>query len=332
MVWPTELGTMRPLVACFLLFGGAAALFATRLAGSAEADPIVVRIGSSAITASGLSRNFERLVEFQRKNFGSDAVTQLRHYVEQVVVRDLLLAERGRQSSARDAATVRASRQVILSDALVESLRAREQHESPVTDEDVKAYYDAHSDLFQVPERIRIFRLLVDSQAEAADLITHVKQIPSMDDWRNLVREKSRDRATSERGGDLGFVASDGTTDVPELEVDRALFAAAQGVKDGELVEQPVPEARRFAVVWRRGSQGAKTLELRIEGPWIRQALANDRVESRLRTLITGLRSQHLIEHHPERLAGRDFSTLAEPVLPHGEAPPLGPSSSSVQP
>lgn len=298
---------MRPLLQSLLLVSGTVALLATDLAASAETDPIVVRVGSSSLTLSEVSRGFGRLFGFQRRKFGTDPVTQLRNYVGEIAVRDLLLAEYGRRSGKLDAAKVRASEQVILGEALVDSLRKSEQRDAPVTDADIKTYYDTHPELFNTPERIRINRLLVDSEVEAKALIEQIKRLPNMDDWRNLVREKSRDRATSERGGDLGFVAADGTTDVPELEIDRGLFAAAQGVKDGEVVGIPVPEGRRFAVVWRRGSLSARTLGLSSESPKIRQQLTNDRLESKLRALIASLRKQHLNEHYPDRLSGREF-------------------------
>lgn len=291
----------------------------------------VVRVGEATMEAGRVTRAFSRLRGFQRQRFGATPKAQLRGYVEQVAARDLLLAEHGRRSGLLDSDRVRAQGRVILGDALVAHLRARLERESPVTNDEVRAYYDAHPELFQSPERIRILRLLVESEAEAAALIEKVKQLPNMDDWRNLVREKSRDRATSERGGDLGFVAADGTTDVPELEVDKSLFAAAQGVKDGEVVRQPVTEGKRYAVVWRRGSLAPKTLAFSDEAPKIRAQLANDRLEAELQKLVANLRQEHLREYSPVRLNGREFpirdDTAAKPA-PSGA--PLGSTASAL--
>jgi peptidyl-prolyl cis-trans isomerase C len=299
-------------------------LLASQVADSAgnrtEADPIVARAGASVIESSRIARAFARLHEFQRRRFGATQKAQLRGYVEQIAIRDLLLAERAKQSGLLEAPRVRAQHQLILGDALIESLRKGIERDAPVTDADVKRYYDGHQELFHTPPRLRIFRLLVDKQAEALELIERVKQLPSMDDWRNLVREKSKDKATSERGGDLGFVSADGTTDVPELEVDRSLFAAAQRVKDGEVVGRPVAEGNRFAVLWRRGSLAAKTLDLRQESPRIRQQLTNDRLDAELKLLIAKLRQQGLHDHHPERLEGRDFPPPSEPSVPPSAA------------
>ena len=54
--------------------------------------------------------------------------------------------------------------------------------------------------------------------------------------WNELARDESVDKTTSMRGGNLGFVAPDGSTTDPNLKVDPALYAAAEKVKDSELV------------------------------------------------------------------------------------------------
>lgn len=287
----------------------AMSLVTSEAGSTAEANPdaVVVRAGSSTMTSSQLGEAFARLRPFQRQKYGRTVGAQLRGYVEQVVTRDLLLAERGKRSGLLDSSRVKARHHVVLGETLVESLGKRVERENPVTDTDVKNYYDAHPELFKTPARIRIQRLLVDTKEEAIELIDRVKQLPNMDEWRNLVREKSRDKATSERGGELGFVAADGTTDVPELEVNRALFEAAQTVRDGEVVPKPVAEGTRFAIVWRRGSVAEKVLDLKQESPRIREQLLNARVDQELNELILRLRREHLRDYHPQQVTDREF-------------------------
>lgn len=301
---------MRRLPLGLIALGSVALSLVTRGAGSAadpHAESLVVRAGGSAITSSQLAEGYARLRPFQRQKYGRVPRAQLRGYVEQVAVRNLLLAERGRKTGLLDAARVKAGQQVVLGEKLVESLGKQIARENPVTDTDVKNYYEGHPELFKTPERVRIQRLLVDTREEAIELIDQVKQLPNMDDWRNLVREKSKDKATSERGGELGFVAADGTTDVPELEVNRALFEAAQTVKDGEVVRKPVAEGKRFAIVWRRGSVSEKVLELKQEAPRIREQLLNARVDQLLNEVILSLRREHLREYHPQQVMDREF-------------------------
>lgn len=291
---------------------GFAAISLVSYGADSAADPnpteaAAVRVGTSTMTVSRLNEAYARLRSFQRQKFGNTSAAQVRGYVENVVVRDLLLAERGKTSGMLDSARVKAQHRALLGQALVQVLRAKLERENPVTDTDVKNYYDMHPEVFKTPKRIRILRLLVDTEVEASELIDKARHLPNMDDWRNLVREKSRDKATSERGGELGFVAADGSTDVPELEVDRALFAAADGVKDGELVPKPVAEGPRFAVVWRRGSVSERVLELKQEAARIRMQLSNERLDEEIRETLLRLRRDQLRGYRPELVTDREL-------------------------
>jgi len=122
--------------------------------------------------------------------------------------------------------------------------------------QEVASYLEEHQSAWKVPERLRLSRILVASREQAVSLIAELgKKTPA--DFRSAARSSSLDKASHERGGDLGFVAADGTTDVPGVTADPALFAAARSVPDGAFVAEPVAEGVNFAVVWRRGSLAA---------------------------------------------------------------------------
>lgn len=153
---------------------------------------------------------------------------------------------------------------------------------------------------FERPERIRIFRILVPDREAAARLLASLGKDTKPDDFRKLAREQSIDGATKERGGDLGFVWPDGTTDVPELRADPALYAAAQGAKDGEFVSAPVEEGASFAVIWRRGTLQASTTDADEAARLLTERWLERTVEARLEELLTkgkaglSLHTEHL--------------------------------------
>jgi hypothetical protein len=108
---------------------------------------------------------------------------------------------------------------------------------------------------FEKPLRLRLFRILLNSEEEAEELRRTLTKDTSVEEFRKLAREKSVDQATHERGGDLGFVWPDGSTDVPQVRVKTALYEAALPLSDGELAPKPIAEDGRFAILWRRGSK-----------------------------------------------------------------------------
>jgi peptidyl-prolyl cis-trans isomerase C len=105
------------------------------------------------------------------------------------------------------------------------------------------------------------------------------------------------------RAGNLGRVAADGQTHMPELRVLPALFAAADRVQDGELVGAPVPEGDGFAVVWRRASHPARESSPADVATTIAARLSEQRSAAARAELIATLRREHLTEHQPERVA-----------------------------
>src|SRR5690606_4375467 len=116
-----------------------------------------------------------------------------------------------------------------------------------------------HQRDFEKPLRIRLFRILVASKSEAEEVLEELGSPTSIEPFRKIARAHSFDTATHERGGDLGFVWPNGSTDIPQVSAEPALYQAALQLKDGELAQEPIAEGDRFAVLWRRGSLAATT-------------------------------------------------------------------------
>jgi parvulin-like peptidyl-prolyl isomerase len=97
-----------------------------------------------------------------------------------------------------------------------------------VTDQEARAYFEAHRELFDEPERVRVRHILVQTESEARLALARLRAGEPFD---KLARELSQDPGTRDRGGDLGLVAPGQT--VPEFE------QAAFRLKPGE-VSEPV--------------------------------------------------------------------------------------------
>lgn len=76
-----------------------------------------------------------------------------------------------------------------------------------VTDEEVRAWYEAHSDEVMRPERRRVAQLLVTSEEEAREAR---RRIAEGETFEQLVEELSLDTEAS-RGGELGWVTAEQT-------------------------------------------------------------------------------------------------------------------------
>jgi hypothetical protein len=190
-------------------------------------------------------------------------------------------------------------------------IRADALAKEPVTADEIKKYFEENRARFETPKRLRLWRIQVADEATAKDIIAQSKGTDGPKRWSDLAREKSLDKATAQRGGELGFVRADGSTDVPRIQVDAAVFAAADKVPDGTLVPQPLHEGDKWSVIWRRGSVEATKRTVEDETPSIRQILERRRADKARQEAMADLKQKHVTDLHPELLANIDSGAFA---------------------
>ncbi|HEX7671399.1 MAG TPA: peptidyl-prolyl cis-trans isomerase [Polyangiaceae bacterium] len=295
-----------------------AVVAATTIASANDPDPVVITVGPLTMRASDISRRLAAMPPFQRATLGSTPAEIRKHFVDTVLVPEMLegAGAEGRQLASR--AHVQHEVRDALRKALVESVR-KQALAAGVPDAELTAYYDAHRDDYRKPERIRIFRILLDDEALAKKILTEARGLGGPERFSKLARENSVDAATKLRSGALGFVFPDGRTDVPQLTVDPALYAAASKVRDGELCPNPVREGAHFAVVWRRGTLPALGRSLDAERPAITALLVRQRVDATVKALLEDLRKRDVRDENPALL---DALPPENPVPPSEERRP----------
>lgn len=276
-------------------------------ASSEDRDTVVVRVGKMALTTRELQWRWQQLPAFQQKALGKTDLERAQTFVDQWIVPEMLLVQSASSRAALSNERKRAIQNSVLQQALAQQIRHQTDVSLPVTDADVASYLESHRQDFDKPERLRLNRILLATEAEALTLIHEVRGAPDYDSWRNLARDKSLDRATNLRGGELGFVAADGRSDIVELQVDSELFSAAARLKDGELGKAPVREGDKFAVVWRRGHMSASRADPRSVDSTIRAHLRELRAATAFDQLLTELRAKYVTDLNAARLDGVEF-------------------------
>ena len=301
---------MRPFARAIAV-AVAIAVFAPVQSASADGDdPIVVRVGTESLTRTQLARRLAKIPAIQLATFGRDATTIRRAFVDKVVVPELLLAQGAKAKNAGELPEVRQRLLDARRASVMEALK--KEVEASLSPEDVTRYYETNRDKFQTPERLNLWRILVRSREEAMRVLDDVKKPDGEKKWKDLARERSTDKATNERGGNLGFVGPDGQSNEVTVKVDPKLFEAARKVKDGELVPQPVAEGEAFAVLWRRGSTPAVSRPLEQELGTIRVTLAKQRTETRVKELVEQLRKEQVRDVAADLVALVEVSAMGE--------------------
>lgn len=270
--------------AALMAFALASAPGSSAVADSPD-DAIVARVGKETITAGDLRRRIAAVPPFQLRSFGKTEDEIKQNFLERVLVRDLLLSQGALDQKLDHDETIEDRVRATLRSAMVQQVRI-ETLAQPVTDAEVEKYYKDNADKFHSPERIAIWRILVPTREDAEKVIAEMKKDASVKHWNDLARERSVDKATHMRGGNLGYVEPDGKTADPSIVVDGAVLDAVKKLKDGEPAAEPVKEGEKWAVVWRRQTMKAVERPLDSEAAGIRQTIARQRTEEKLKAIL----------------------------------------------
>lgn len=281
-------------------------------ASAGAGGDIVARVGSRVITAGDLERRIASVPLFQLRGFGKSPEEIRRNFLERVMIREQLLSQGAEDRKLAERADVQDRVRSVLRGMLLSQVRSETQIGKPISETEVRAYYDENRAKYNAPPRVAIWRIVLGSRDEAARVIEDLKKDLSPKRWTDITREKSLDKTNNMRSGNLGFVNPDGTTSEPEVKIAPEILAAVAGVKDGELVPEPVKDGDRFDVLWRRQSMRAVARTLEQEELSIRQIISHTKIEDALKTLIEDLRRDYLKESSPELVDQVDISASGE--------------------
>ena len=249
-----------------------------------------------------MSRRLAALPSYQLSRYGGTAEEQKKKFVQEVLVPEMLFGEEALARKLDADPKLKDKVRESLRDAVDRNLREEALKAQPITPEEIQKYYDDNKARYETPKRIKIWRIQVPDEPAAKAIIALAKGADGPKRWSDEARERSLDKATAQRSGDLGFVRPDGSTDVPRVHVDPAVYAAADKVADGAVVPQPVKEGEAFSVIWRRGSIEATNRSLKDETDSIRQVLERRRIETARQDLLRKLKTEQVKESHPELL------------------------------
>jgi peptidyl-prolyl cis-trans isomerase C len=295
-------------------------------ANAARRATVVAHVGPRAITAGELEDRLALVPRYQLVTFGSTPADVSRKFLNDVIVPEVLLALGAEDQHLDQDVVVANAITRTLSGATLRAVRAQLGLARDIPMSEVQAYYDANRARFDSPERINVWRILCSTREDAQAVLDAAKKDGSVPTWNQLARDRSVDKATYMRGGNLGFVGPDGTSSEPGLMADAAVVKAAQGVKDGEIVGAPVPEGRYFSVVWRRGTVKASHKGLDEVAPQIRDALWAQKKAQAEQDLMNRLRAEKVSALDESLLGTFDLSGGAGVPTPRrrpGQVEPL---------
>jgi peptidyl-prolyl cis-trans isomerase C len=190
--------------------GGARSAAPVAAGSVGKGGEVVARYSDGTMTSDELVVELQRLPQRSRAQMDGES---RKRFVENYVLNDLLYREGLDEGLGNDPDI---ERQVndLRRRLVVQRLVRKLQDLPPVTDEQIKAYYDANADRYSTTT-IKARHVLVKDEAKAKEL--HDELVKTPDEFADIAKANSIDTASARKGGDLGFFGRGRM--VPEFEV-----------------------------------------------------------------------------------------------------------------
>ena len=273
-----------------------------RTANEARRARVFATIGDVTITVGDLEDQINGRSPYLRERFADPKI--LRGYADDRV-RDAILQEGAeRLGYANDREVVTFLDRTMAQLFVRREIEGGEKLES-ITDEEVAQYYNDHSEDFRKPEMRRASHVVVASEDEAEDIIEELGKAKRKA-VGSIAKERSLDKETRLRGGDLLYFTEDGQTvgGSEEASIDPALVAATFALEArGDVTAAPIRLGdAKWSVLQLTSIRPARVESLEDATVGIRRKLWRDSRKRSLEALLVKLREELQPQTFPERM------------------------------
>lgn len=266
-----------------------------------QATRVVAKVGDRTITLGDFAKMLERMDQFDRLKYQSKE--RRRELLDEMIDVQLLADEARRQGLDKDPETADALR-VILRDAMLAEARSGLPSPAQISDQDVRAYFEAHPDKFAEPERRRVAAIVVADKKEAAKVLKAALAVKSPVEWgelffkNSLTAPKTRGPVSpADLAGDLGIVGAPSDPRGGNPKVPDAVRAAVFKLKDVNEVGKDLVEVEgRQFIVRLNGMTPAHKRTLAEADRAIRVLLVQEKLAEKERLLEEELKKKFPVE------------------------------------
>jgi len=268
-------------------------------ANEARRKQVLAKVGSVEITVGRIEDQIAGQSPMVRARYSEPA--ELQKLLDSVVRFELLAQEAQKRGYDKNASVVRT-----VKESTVQNLMRTEIDEAitpqTVPAEEVKAYYDSHTDEFNRPAVRRASHILFDTEKEAKAALAQAAQLDQRG-FSELAKKDSKDIETKLRGGDLGYFPKEPGKDATEPKVHPALRKAAFELKTvGDTYAKPVAVDKLYSIVRLTGERPERHTDLAEAETAIRTRLWREKRQDAMTKLVEKLRTTEKPETFPDRV------------------------------
>jgi peptidyl-prolyl cis-trans isomerase C len=248
---------------------------------SSDESPVLAIVNGKPITQSEFDVRWAELPEARQARYQREGGKK--KFLDDLIARELLLQEARRlgldQTMDVREKTRRFQEQLALDALMREIANSRVQ----ITQEELEAYYLAHSSAVLATEHIRAAQIIVPTAVQALEV---KKQLEEGADFAKLAQKVSIDQATKFRGGDLGPYRKGAAP--PEIEA--AILTQTPGT-----VSEPIKVEAGFALVKVISRDPLDARSAHVARERLKQELYAEKQRQQYEELLTTLRRKATI-------------------------------------
>jgi parvulin-like peptidyl-prolyl isomerase len=273
-----------------------------------QANEVLAQVGDRTITVGEFADRLASQSPYLRARFESPE--RRKEFLDNLVRFELLVYEAKRRGYDDRPEVKRARRNAMIQQMVTQEIDAPLEAVE-ITDEEIRAIYDANPDEFNRPAQVRASHIFIEDRARAQKLLARAKE-GDLSGFRTLAREQSQDEKTKRSGGDLQFFTADGEGS-PAKAIRDAAFAMA---KVGEVYPDLIEEGGGYHIIMLTGKRAAVTRTYEQAKRAIRHKLNRERKDAAVAALTERLRKDIEIEIDYEALKAIEIETEDTPQSP----------------
>ncbi len=271
---------------------------------TAQAAQVLVKVGDTSITLGEFADRLGGQSPYLRARYNSPE--RRREFLDNMVRFELLALEAQKRGYEKTTDVDRVRQQMMVQQMMQDLFDKQGVKLSDVSDDEIKAYYDANKSEFEKPAQVRASQILVKDKATADKLLKQLKDKPAdMQLFRSLAEQYNQDPQTKSSFGDLRFFSATkdaGETDEPER-ADAVRKAAFTLKTVGDLYPDAVQTDKGFAIIKLTGKRDPLSRSLDDAHRLIQNRLWRQKREAAVDKFVADLRGKANIQESPELLA-----------------------------
>jgi parvulin-like peptidyl-prolyl isomerase len=257
--------------------------------GEQKKTAYIAKVGSATITQDDLDKERKKLPEQIQKIFEGPGGTS--KFVDELVKKEMLYQEAKKKGLENDSEYLKKVDEFKRFTLMSMLLEKEVVDKAKVTDNDLKAYYDANKAELTTNNQIRASHILVKTEEEAKKIEDQIKK---GGDFSKIAKEKSLDPGSGKNGGDLGYFSRGQM--VPEFE------KVAFSLKAGE-VSPPVKTQFGYHIIKVTEKKEGKVVEFDKVKDLLNQRMTAEKQKEVFDSYITTLKKDYKVEINKEELS-----------------------------